>query len=71
MFGKRGDVLEACLVSSAKGCESSRRSGWQWKAELGELVTHVLQEGRVEPVCVMVKLSLIFINLTACWLAGR
>lgn len=70
-FGKRGDFLEVCLISYPKRCKSSRRSGWQWKVELGELMTHVLQEGQVEPLCVMVKLSVIFINLTACWLAGR
>lgn len=70
-FGKRGDFLEACLISYPKRCKSSRRSGWQWKVKLGELMTHVLQEGQVEPLCVMVKLSVIFINLTACWLAGR
>lgn len=39
--------------------------------KFSELVTHVPQEGQVEPLCVMVKLRGIFINLTACWLAGR
>lgn len=66
-----GNFLEVCLVSHPKGCKSSRRSGWQWKVKLGELMTHVLQEGQVEPLCVTVKLSMIFIKLTACWLAGR
>lgn len=55
-----GDFLEACLVSYPKGRKSSRRSGWQWKVKLSELVTHVLQEGHVEPLCVMAKLSTIF-----------
>lgn len=70
-LGRGGDVLEVCLVSYPKGCKSSRWSGWQWKVKLSELVTHVLQEGQVEPLCVMVKLRTIFINLTVCWLAGR
>lgn len=59
-----------CLVSYPKGCKSSQQSAWQWKAKLGERVTHVLQEGQVEPLCITVKLSMIFVNLTACWRAG-
>lgn len=37
------------------------------EARLGEPVTHVLQEGQVEPLCTTVELSMIFVNLTACW----
>lgn len=37
------------------------------EAKLGERVTHVLQEGQVEPLCTTVKLSMIFVNLKACW----
>lgn len=71
VFGKRGYFLEACLISYPKGCKSSRRSGWQRKVQLVELVTHVLQEGQVEPLRVTVKLGVVFIKLTACRLAGR
>lgn len=66
-FGKRGDFSEAWLVSCPKGGKSSRQSGWQWEAKLGESVTLVLQEGQVRPLCTMLKLSMIFVNLTACW----
>lgn len=37
------------------------------EAKRGERVTHVLQEGQVEPLCTTVKLSMISVNLTACW----
>lgn len=59
-----------CLVSYPKGGKSRRQSAWQWKVKLDERVTHVLQEGQVEPLCTTVKLSMIFVNLTACWQAG-
>lgn len=43
---ERGVCLEGYLLPCAWGWNCSCRSGWQWKAELSELVTHVLQEGR-------------------------
>lgn len=64
---EEGDFLEVCLVSYPKGCKSSRQSAWQQKVKPGERVTHVLQAGQVEPLCTTVELSMIFVNLTACW----
>lgn len=70
-FGKRGGTSwKRCLFSHPKGGKSSRQSAWQEQAKLGEHVTHVLQEGQVEPLCTTVQLSVISVNLTACWRAG-